>query len=238
MQIHQLKALTDNYNFILHDPQSKKNFAIDPSGAEPIRSFLTKKNWQLDGILNTHHHPDHTDGNLALKKIYDCPIYGFAGDAPRIPGLTDRLHDQQDLKLGSFSIKVLHIPGHTLGQMAFWLPKDSVVFVGDTLFNFGCGRVFEGTYEQMFASLSILKNLPPETMVYCGHEYTLRNLEFCMTQKPNQSIFRDAMANAQKLLKTRDSTVPFKLADQVKQNPFLTENFADFSTWRDQKNAF
>ena len=183
MQIHPLKALKDNYNFVLRDDVQNKTYVIDPSGFDPCHSFLKMKNWKLDGILCTHHHWDHTDGNLDLQNAYGCPVYAHQSDQNRTPGFSVGLSDGEELILGSLKCRVWHIPGHTSGQIAFWFYPENTVFVGDTLFGFGCGRVFEGSYEQMFQSLQKLTKLPKDTLIYCGHEYTLRNLEY-LEQSP------------------------------------------------------
>jgi hydroxyacylglutathione hydrolase len=238
MEVHLLKALKDNYNFILRPKNSDLVFVIDPSEKEPTSNFIRARGWALAGILNTHHHWDHTGGNGDLQREYSCPVYGFAGDLNRNPSITVPLQDNQVLQLGSLSATVLHIPGHTTGQVAFWFPQHTCVFVGDTLFNFGCGRVFEGSYEQMFISLKRLKQLPAATRVYCGHEYTLRNLEFLLSLDSNNQKLRDQHAHALSELARGGYTVPFQLGPHLDLNPFLTDDFLSFCNLRDLRNAF
>lgn len=236
--IYQLSALKDNFNFILRDDIYDQTFVIDPSEGEPTLSFLTTRNWKLNGILCTHHHWDHTGGNLDLQRRFDCPVYAHISDKDRTPGFTIGLSDGDLLDLAGFKFKILHIPGHTSGQIAFWAYEDHIVFVGDTLFNFGCGRIFEGTPEQMHQSLAKLKKLPEDTSVYCGHNYTLKNLEFCLAKEPEEAVFQNTYKKTKQLEALGESTVPFRLGDQITESPFLTDDFLIFRDWREHRNKF
>ena len=180
-EIHIVPALRDNYIYILRS--GNQTAAVDPSEAAPVLKFLKDRAWGLDFIWNTHHHYDHTGGNLELKRVYDCRICGFEEDRPRLPGLDRGLSDGERVLLGETEAKALFIPGHTLGHIAFYFPREKRLFCGDTLFGLGCGRIFEGTAQDMFESLGKLKKLPEETLIYCGHEYTEANGKFVLSLK-------------------------------------------------------
>ena len=178
MNIDIIPCLNDNYSYLIHEEQSNTVVIIDPSEFSPCDKIISKKYKKLDYILNTHHHHDHVGGNAELKKKYNAQIFGFESDEKRIPNIDKLLKDNQEFKVGKLNFITIFIPGHTIGHVAYYLKKEQVVFTGDTLFSMGCGRVFEGTYKQMFNSLKKLKNLPKNTKVYCGHEYTQKNIEF------------------------------------------------------------
>ena len=181
MQIIPIPCLTDNYAYIIYDKSSGKVGVVDPSEARPIVSFLTKNKLELNYILNTHHHFDHVGGNIELKKLYNAEVVGYAADKHRIPGISIFLNNNEKWTFGNSLVKILHIPGHTLGHICFFFEKEEIAFTGDTLFSLGCGRIFEGDHKQMLESLNKLKNLPKNTKIYYGHEYTYKNAEFCMT---------------------------------------------------------
>ena len=180
MEITTIPCLTDNYAYIINDNKSRTIGVIDPSEAKPIISYLKKKNLKLNYILNTHHHFDHIGGNAELKKAYNAKIVGFAGDVHRIPEMDITIKDNEKWTFGNSIVKILHIPGHTLGHVCFFFEKEKIAFTGDTLFSLGCGRIFEGDHKQMLISLNKIKKLPKDTKIYCGHEYTYKNAEFCM----------------------------------------------------------
>ena len=237
MKIVQLEALPKmaNYNWILRCEETGFTAAVDPSERDPICAELEKRDWKLDLILCTHHHWDHTGGNIELRDIYGCDILCHESDNERTPAADAFVKDGDTVEVGKHKAKVIHIPGHTTGQVAFYFEAQKLVFVGDTLFNFGCGRVMEGTYEQMHSSLAKLKALPKDTMVYCGHEYTVRNLEFCMSR---DSKFQPDYEEAKKLRDAGQFTVPFQLGEQMEKSPFLRDSLSEFSKWRDARNAF
>jgi len=190
MNIKIIPCLNDNYSYLIHDESSDIVAIIDPSEFEPCYKIIDKNYKKLDFILNTHHHYDHVGGNEELKKKYKSEILGFEKDKNRIPSIDRFLKDNQELSIGNLDFSTIFVPGHTKGHIAFYFQKEKVVFTGDTLFSLGCGRIFEGTYEQMFKSLDKLKNLPADTRVYCGHEYTFRNLEFCLKFNPNNKFLK------------------------------------------------
>ena len=179
MNVEIIKCLKDNYSYLITD-SDRNSIVIDPSESDPIIKIIEKKKLNLKFILNTHHHFDHIGGNDELKKKYSSEIVGFKKDKDRIPGIDISVSDNEVWKSGNFEAKIIYIPGHTSGHIAFYFYKNEILFSGDTLFSLGCGRVFEGTHEDMYNSLSKFKSLPLSTKVYCGHEYTYNNSLFCI----------------------------------------------------------
>ena len=221
LEIRQVPALRDNYVYLLREPESGAVAAVDPSEAAPVAAALGRLGWKLTHILNTHHHHDHTGGNLELKAATGAIIVGPLADRARIPGIDVALAEGDTLKFGNEEAKVFDVPGHTRGPIAFWFPKSRALFSGDTLFLMGCGRLFEGTPEQMWRSLSKLKQLPGDTRVYCGHEYTQANARFALSIEPNN---KDLIARAKRVDELRaqgKSTVPGTMAVELATNPFL-----------------
>ena len=253
MQITPIPCLTDNYAYIINDSNSKTVGVVDPSDAKPIISFLNKKNLKLNFILNTHHHFDHIGGNLELKKLYNAKVVGFLGDKHRIPGIDITLKDNEEWTFGNSMVKILHIPGHTSGHICFFFKKEEAAFTGDTLFSLGCGRIFEGDHKQMLASLNKIKKLPKNTNIYCGHEYTHKNAEFCMTYDQNNTELKKKFEIIKKLRLKSLPTIPTSLADELNSNIFLRcdqndikiklnmqnqEDFEVFKKIRDLKDTF
>tara|TARA_B100000686_G_scaffold312246_1_gene356600 strand:- start:7 stop:768 length:762 start_codon:yes stop_codon:yes gene_type:complete len=224
MKIEIIPCLNDNYSYIIIDEKNKKTCVIDPSESKPIINFLKKKNLKLNYILNTHHHHDHVGGNIELKKKYKSKIIGFKKDNKRIPEIDILVKDNEIWKEDNFEAKIIHIPGHTLGHICFYFYKENNLFTGDTLFSLGCGRIFEGTYQQMFSSLEKIKKLPPETKIYCGHEYTLQNSKFCIQHdKYNKNLIKKIYEINEKI-KSNKPTIPSTLEDELKNNIFLRSN--------------
>ena len=221
MQITPIPCLTDNYAYIIYDNNSKTTGVVDPSEAKPVISFLREKKLKLNYVLNTHHHYDHIGGNLELKKTFNAKIIGFVGDKHRIPGIDITLKDNEKWIFGNSSVKILHIPGHTLGHICFFFEKEKIAFTGDTLFSLGCGRIFEGDHKQMLNSLNKIKNLPKETKIYCGHEYTYKNAEFCMKYESNNIDLKKKFEQIKKLRSQNLPTIPSILEDELKLNIFL-----------------
>ena len=184
LQIHQFPCRSDNYGFLAHDNVSGLTASIDTPDADAVNAGLEENNWRLSHILNTHHHGDHTGANLSLKERWGCTIVGAANDAERIPGIDVRVSEGDDYAFGSMTAKVLEVPGHTTGHIAYYFESEGVAFVGDTLFALGCGRLFEGTPAMMWNSLQKLMDLPDETTVYCAHEYTQANAQFALSVEP------------------------------------------------------
>ncbi len=224
MEVNIIPCLEDNYSYIIVDKKNKSACVIDPSESVPIINFIENNNLKLNYILNTHHHFDHIGGNDELKKKYKAKIIGFADDYKRIPGIDILLKDGEIWKENNFEAKIIHIPGHTSGHICYYFYKEKNLFSGDTLFSLGCGRIFEGTYEQMFASLEKIKKLPKETKIFCGHEYTLKNSKFCITyDKENQNL-KNKIEDIKKKIKENKPTVPTILEDELKNNIFLRTN--------------
>ena len=230
MKIEIIPCLKDNYSYVIIDENNKKTCVIDPSESRPIINFLEKNNLKLNYILNTHHHYDHVGGNSELKKKYKSKVVGFIEDYKRIPEIDNKIKDEEIWKEDNFEAKVMHIPGHTLGHICFYFYKDNNLFTGDTLFSLGCGRIFEGTYEQMFSSLEKIKKLPPKTKIYCGHEYTLQNSKFCIQyDKENQNLIKK-IKDINEKLKNNKPTIPSTIEDELKNNIFLRSNNENIKT--------
>jgi len=227
MKIEIIPCLNDNYSYLIHDEISNTVAIVDPSEFIPCDTIISKNYKKLDFILNTHHHYDHVGGNEKLKNKYNSRILGFENDKNRIPHIDNVLKDNQEFKIGTLNFTTIFIPGHTRGHVAFYFKKERVVFSGDTLFSLGCGRVFEGTYKQMFQSLNKLKNLPGETKVYCGHEYTFKNLEFCLKFNPNNDFLKKKKDDIKLSLKNKKPTIPSTIADEIKANIFFRVNDPD-----------
>ena len=223
MKIEIIPCLSDNYSYLIIEKDTNTVSIIDPSEFSACNEVI-KKYKKLDYILNTHHHADHVDGNLQLKKKYNSKILGFIGDKDRIPGIDIFLKENQYQKIGGLLFKVIFIPGHTRGHIAFYFEKEKVVFTGDTLFSLGCGRVFEGTHVDMLNSLNKLRILPPETKAYCGHEYTKTNLDFCLKYDPNNTFLKEKSKEINSKLKNNLATIPTTIDEEIKTNIFLRCN--------------
>jgi hydroxyacylglutathione hydrolase len=217
-------VLSDNYIYLIHDPVSAETAVVDPAIAHPVLRFLQKKNWQLTYIFNTHHHSDHIGGNLELKSQIGCKIFGSEYDRNRILGIDQCLKEGDTVSLGKHQAKILFTPGHTLGHIQYYFADDKLLFCGDTLFAMGCGRLFEGTPEQMWQSLQKLKVLPPDTKVYCTHEYTQNNGRFALTVEPDNPALQQRMLEVDKLRQQDKSTLPTTIADELATNPFFRED--------------
>ena len=239
MNVEIIKCLHDNYSYLLIDKNSKKACVVDPGEANPIINYIEKNKINLKYILNTHHHNDHIGGNLSLKEKYNCQIIGFEGDKNRIPKIDVLLKDNEIWKNDSFEAKIFHLPGHTLGHIAFYFYKEKKIFTGDTLFSLGCGRIFEGTYSQMFSSLNKIKELPLDTEIYCGHEYTLQNSKFCLKYDTENLNLKKKVIQIQDKLKKKIPTLPTSLYEEMQCNIFLkAKDLESFSKLRDLKDNF
>ena len=239
MKIQIIPCLKDNYSYLIIDEEKNIACVIDPSEAEPIIKYLENTQIELKFILNTHHHYDHVGGNQKLKAKYGASVVGYKEDKQRIPGIDIMVKDQETWMHKNFEAKIIHIPGHTLGHICFYFYKDESVFTGDTLFSLGCGRIFEGTYDQMFNSLKKLKELPKNTKVFCGHEYTLQNSKFCMVHDANNKYLKAKINDIKVKLKAGLSTIPSTIKDELECNIFLrSNNVKSFSKLRDLKDNF
>ena len=239
IKIEVIKCLKDNFSYLVIDESNYKACVVDPSESKPIIDFVENKKLNLIYILNTHHHYDHVGGNFELKKRYNSNVIGYKGDKDRIPEVDILVEDNQVWKADNFEFEILHIPGHTSGHVAFHLFKEKKIFTGDTLFSLGCGRIFEGTHEEMFNSVNRIKKLPKDTKIYCGHEYTLQNSNFCISEDPNNSKLLIKRKLIQEKLKKGLPTVPTTLSDEIECNIFLkAKDLKTFSKLRDLKDNF
>ncbi len=238
MQIFTLHALKDNFVYVL--AKNGEAAVIDPGEAAPVRKFLDHKRLKLKAILCTHHHQDHIGGVETLSRDGQIEVWASKADRERVPAITRIVEEGAALQLFGEDIRILEIPGHTLGQIAYYLPTADALFPGDTLFSGGCGRLFEGTPEQMFASLQKIKRLPASTRIYFGHEYTLRNLEFIkheLGQVP-EDIFEYEQACKRKL-HDGEPTSPTTLAQEIKINPFIySGDVSEFRKWREARDLW
>ena len=239
MRIEIIRCLQDNYSYLVIDESNNFACVIDPSEAHPIISFVEKNNIKLMYILNTHHHFDHIGGNKEIKKRFGSTILGFKEDSHRIPGIDILLEDNQIWKAKNFTAKVIHTPGHTSGHICFHFFNEKLAFTGDTLFSLGCGKIFEGTYKQMYDSLNKIKSLPKETKVYCGHEYTLNNSKFCIEYDPKNLDLKKKVEIINKKIKNGLPTIPTTIKEELDCNIFLrTKDLESFSKLRDLKDNF
>lgn len=227
IEIEQFPCLNDNYGYLLHDVSSGATAAIDTPEVAPILGALKRRGWQLTHILNTHHHYDHAGGNNELKSLTNCQIIGPAGEASRIDGIDSAVDQGDDFMLGSTRIEVLNVGGHTLGHIAYFLPDHVTAFVGDALFVLGCGRIFEGTAEQMWQSLSRLATLPPQTVVYCAHEYTMSNAKFALSIDTDNVALQERVKQFEAARAKNLPTVPTTIRDELQTNPFLRPDEAE-----------
>lgn len=225
--VEQIPVLDDNYIYLLHEPETGATATIDPAIPEPVLERLAARGWRLSHILNTHHHGDHTGGNLALKQATGAQVVGARKDAGRIPGIDVEIAEGDTFLLGHAAAMVFETPGHTSGHVAYWFPDTEALFCGDTLFSLGCGRLFEGTAEQMWASLAKLRDLPGETLVYCAHEYTASNGRFARTVERANPALAARVDEVERLTRARRPTVPSTLTTERATNPFLRADIPD-----------
>jgi hydroxyacylglutathione hydrolase len=239
IEVVRIPALTDNYIWLLHDADSEETVVVDPAEAAPVLAEAERRGWRIGQVWNTHWHRDHTGGNLAIKAATGCTITGPAAEASRIPGI-DRAVDEGDAAaIGGFAARVMAVPAHTAGHIAYHLPEAGMAFVGDTLFAMGCGRLFEGTAAQMWDNLQRLSALPPETQVYCAHEYTESNARFARTVEPdNEALARRAEEVAAARARG-EATVPTTIALERATNPFMRARDAgELAARRQAKDGF
>jgi hydroxyacylglutathione hydrolase len=230
LELVTVPCLKDNYAFLIHDPDTGQTAVVDAPEPGPIQAALAARGWELSDIWITHHHWDHIDGVEPLRAATGAMVLGAAADAHRLPRLDLELSEQTTFTIGSHTVQVIYVPGHTVGHIAFHVPSAGLVFTADSLMAMGCGRLFEGTPAQMWQSLSKLAALPPETIVCSGHEYTAANLRFAMTLEPDNP---DLILRGRQITTARDAgqaTVPSALKDEIKTNPFLRAGVASLKT--------
>tara|TARA_B100000941_G_scaffold283033_1_gene252123 strand:+ start:616 stop:1374 length:759 start_codon:yes stop_codon:yes gene_type:complete len=223
MIVEIIPCLSDNYSYLIHETKTNTISIVDPSEFGACDKVISKYK-KLDFILNTHHHADHVGANLELKKKYKAKILGSNSDKDRIPGIDILLKENQKKSIGNLEFEVMFVPGHTKGHVAFFFDKEKTAFTGDTLFSLGCGRVFEGTHEEMFNSLNKIKSLPQDTKIYCGHEYTKSNLNFCLAYDSKNPFLKEKQIDIQKKIKSNQPTIPVTLGQEIKTNIFLRCN--------------
>ena len=227
LEIARIPVLNDNYVWLVHDPAAGETVAVDPAVADPVLAEADRRGWRIGQVWNTHWHPDHTGGNAAIKAATGCTITGPAAEAARIPTL-DRLVGEGDVvTLGAHRATVLAVPAHTAGHIAYHLADDATVFVGDTLFAMGCGRLFEGTAAQMFANMRRLAALPADTAVYCAHEYTEANGRYALAAEPDNAAIAARMAEVTALRAAGEPTVPTSIGAERATNPFMRADSAE-----------
>lgn len=222
-------CLKDNYGVLLHDPATGATAAIDAPDAAPVEAALKAKGWKLTDLLVTHHHADHTDGIPALKQKYGCRVVAPPEVSAKYDFVDETVREGDKVKVGNLTGNVIDTPGHTSGHITYWFHDDSLAFVGDTLFSVGCGRVIEGTPEMMWTSLKKLRDLPDETEIYCGHEYTLANIKFALTLEPNNGALQARAREAEQEVARKRPTIPTMLGDEKRENPFLRADIPEFA---------
>jgi hydroxyacylglutathione hydrolase len=226
LEIYQFPCLSDNYGVLIHDAEGNVTASIDAPEADKVKAALARKGWRLTHILTTHHHGDHTGGNAALKAETGCTIIGPRGEAAKIPGIDTKVGDGDTFAFGSHEVRVLETPGHTAGQVNYFIPAAKVAFCGDTLFAIGCGRVIEGTPQTMWNSLNKLMALPADTAVYCGHEYTQANATFALTIEPENAALQKRAKEVDALRAQGTPTLPTSIGLELETNPFLRPHVA------------
>jgi len=239
IEVVRIPAFDDNYLWLAHDDASGETIVVDPGQAEPVLTEAERRGWHIDQIWNTHWHGDHIGGNAAIKAATGCTITGPAAEAPKISTLDRQVREGDLVRIGAFEAQVLEVPAHTAGHIAYYLPEAGIAFVGDTLFAMGCGRLFEGTPEQMFANMRRLAALPPETIVYCAHEYTQANGRYALHVEPDNQALAARMAEVDALRAQGQPTVPTTIALERATNPFMRADSVDqLAQRRAEKDIF
>ena len=221
IEILRLPVLDDNYVWLVHESASGETMVVDPAVAEPVLAAAEARGWHITQIWNTHWHPDHTGGNAAIKAATGCTITGPAAEAAKIPTLDRTVAEGDTVMLGEIAARVIDVPAHTAGHIAYYIPGESVAFVGDTLFPMGCGRLFEGTAAQMYSNMRKLEALPADTEVYSAHEYTQSNGRFAIVAEPGNQALIARMVDVDAARARGEATVPTTIALEQATNPFM-----------------
>jgi hydroxyacylglutathione hydrolase len=239
IEVVRIPVLSDNYVWLAHEPASGDTVVIDPAVAEPVLAAAAARGWRISQIWNTHWHGDHIGGNAAIKAATGCTVTGPAAEAARIPTLDRQVSEGDRVTIGHVQADVIEVPAHTAGHIAYHLPSEQVLFIGDTLFAMGCGRLFEGTAAQMFANMQRLAALPPETAVYCAHEYTQSNGRFALVAEPDNAALADRMRAVDAARASGEATVPTTIALERATNPFMrARDVAELAERRAAKDLF
>ena len=239
IEVVRIPALQDNYVWMAHDAASGETVVVDPADATPVLVEAERRGWTIGQIWNTHWHRDHTGGNAEIKAATGCTITGPAAEAAKIPTLDVQVSEGDRVRLGAFEAEVLEVPAHTAGHIAIHLPEAGAVFVGDTLFAMGCGRLFEGTADQMWANMQRLAVLPPETRVYCAHEYTQANGRYALHAEPDNPALIARMHEVDAMRARGEATVPTTIALERATNPFMRAgSVAVLAQRRSEKDQF
>jgi hydroxyacylglutathione hydrolase len=237
MEIVPVPAFSDNYLWLIHDRASGETAVVDPGAAAPVLTEANARGWTITQVWNTHWHPDHTGGNLAIKEATGALVSGPAGE--NIPGRDIALNEGDEVRLGHHAGRVIEVPGHTLGHIALIFEQERVAFVGDTLFAMGCGRLFEGSPQQMYRSLQRLVGLPADTRLYCAHEYTLTNARFAAYAEPENRAIANRLIEVKLLREEGKITVPTTVEQERETNPFVrATNAEEFARLRKDKDSF
>ncbi|WP_294339022.1 hydroxyacylglutathione hydrolase [uncultured Sphingomonas sp.] len=239
LEVVRVAALSDNYVWLIHDAAADRTVVVDPGEAPPVLTALDARGWRADAIWTTHWHPDHTGGNAVLKARYGCDVTGPEAERAKIATLDHGVGEGDTVRIGDHVAIVLETPGHTAGHIVFHFADDALLFSGDTLFAMGCGRLFEGTPDQMFANMARFAAMPDETIVYGAHEYTLSNGRFALTVEPDNAALRDRMVEIERLRTAGDATLPTTIGLERATNPFLrSQSVEQFAERRAGKDAF
>ncbi|WCT73652.1 hydroxyacylglutathione hydrolase [Sphingomonas naphthae] len=239
IEIVRIPALSDNYVWLMHDADSGETVVVDPAVAEPVLAEADARGWRIGQIWNTHWHGDHVGGNLAIKAATGCRITGPVDEAAKIPGLDRAVGEGDVVAIGAHDARVIAVPAHTAGHIAYHLAGDDVAFVGDTLFAMGCGRLFEGTPEQMWRNMERLAALPPETRVYCAHEYTQSNGRYALAAEPDNRAVIERMRRVDAARAAGGATVPTTIGEERATNPFMRAGSAgELARRRAAKDVF
>jgi len=238
LEVVPVPVLTDNYVWLIHDSKSGETATVDPSVAEPVLAAVEAKGWQLSEVLNTHWHPDHTGGNAAIQSATGSPIIAPA-EAERVSKVDRVVAEGDRVRVCGAEALVWDIPAHTAGHIAYYFENEGMIFVGDTMFAMGCGRLFEGTAQQMYANLQRIAALPGDIRIYCGHEYTLANARFAADAEPNNAAILARLKKVEALRASGDVTLPTTVAEERETNPFVrATNWEEFARLRSEKDSF
>lgn len=220
-EIVRIPVLSDNYVWLVHDSGSGETVVVDPAVAQPVLDAAADRGWRITQIWNTHWHGDHIGGNAAIKAATGARVTAPAAELAKIPDVDHAVGEGDVVRLGAHAARVMAVPAHTAGHIAYHFADDQIVFVGDTLFAMGCGRLFEGTAAQMFANMARLAALPQETCVYCAHEYTLSNGKFAIRAEPDNAAIAARLAQVEAMRARGEATVPTTIALERATNPFM-----------------